>query len=55
MPRYAWHRHNVDTNQFRLAPAIGDRRFKQNILIRRGGQPGVIKNLLLQLPFSQEE
>ena len=35
MPRDAWHRHNVDTNQFsRLAPAIGDRRTEKNILIR---------------------
>jgi hypothetical protein len=43
MPRDAWHRHNVDTNQFsRLAPAIGDRRTEQNILIRRGGEPGII-------------
>jgi hypothetical protein len=43
MPRDAWHRHDVDTNQFsRLAPAIGDRRAEQNILIGRGGEPGII-------------
>ncbi len=54
--RYAGHRHNVDTDQFcRLAPTVGNRRFKQNILVRRGRQPGVIRISLLQLTLFPEE
>ncbi|AEW75177.1 hypothetical protein EcWSU1_03749 [Enterobacter ludwigii] len=52
MPRYARHSQDINADQFRgVTPAIGNRGFKQNVHVRRRGQPGVIEDLLLKLAF----